>query len=90
MIKVGDALPAVTLSEYIEVEGNGCSIGPNHLILFVTHDIDSIKNICDEIIILKNGKIIEKGLTQEILNSPKESYTKKLIDSTFKNKDFRK
>ena len=62
----------------------------NILILFVTHDIDSIKNICDEIIILKNGKIIEKGLTQEILNSPKESYTKKLIDSTFKNKDFRK
>lgn len=62
----------------------------NILILFVTHDIDSIKSICDEIIILKNGKIIEKGLTQEILNSPKESYTKKLIDSTFKNKDFRK
>lgn len=62
----------------------------NILILFVTHDINSIKSICDEIIILKNGKIIEKGLTQEILNSPKESYTKKLIDSTFKNKDFRK
>ena len=29
MIKVGDALPAVTLHEYSEVEGNGCSIGPN-------------------------------------------------------------
>ena len=29
MIKVGDALPAVTLMEYVEVEGNGCSIGPN-------------------------------------------------------------
>jgi len=29
MIKVGDKLPAGTLSEYIEVEGNGCSIGPN-------------------------------------------------------------
>ena len=29
MIKVGDALPAVTLAEYVEVEGNGCSIGPN-------------------------------------------------------------
>lgn len=62
----------------------------NILILFVTHDIDSIKTICDEIVILKNGKIIEKGLTKEILISPKESYTKKLIDSTFKNKDFRK
>ena len=29
MIKVGDNLPAVTLMEYSEVEGNGCSIGPN-------------------------------------------------------------
>ncbi len=29
MIKVGDSLPDVTLQEYSEVEGNGCSIGPN-------------------------------------------------------------
>ncbi len=29
MIKVGDQLPATTLMEYSEVEGNGCSIGPN-------------------------------------------------------------
>ena len=29
MIKVGDTLPAVTLTEFVEVEGNGCSIGPN-------------------------------------------------------------
>lgn len=46
------------------------------LILFVTHDITSIKNICDEIIILKNGEIVEKGLTADILSSPKEDYTK--------------
>ena len=29
MIKVGDTLPSATLMEYSEVEGNGCSIGPN-------------------------------------------------------------
>ena len=29
MIKFGDALPAATLMEYVEVEGNGCSVGPN-------------------------------------------------------------
>jgi len=29
MLKVGDRLPAGSLSEYVEVEGNGCSIGPN-------------------------------------------------------------
>ena len=29
MLKVGDALPAVTVYEFIDVEGNGCSLGPN-------------------------------------------------------------
>jgi peroxiredoxin len=36
MIKVGDKLPAGKLQEYIEVEGNGCSIGPN------SFDIDAL------------------------------------------------
>lgn len=61
----------------------------NILILFVTHDIDSIKNICTNMIILKDGKIIEEGLTNEILHSPQKDYTKQLINSTFKNKIFR-
>ena len=29
MLKIGDALPSATVYEYIEVEGNGCSLGPN-------------------------------------------------------------
>ncbi|MFC4622141.1 peroxiredoxin [Comamonas nitrativorans] len=33
MIQVGEALPACTLMEYVEVEGNGCSIGPNPVVL---------------------------------------------------------
>jgi peptide/nickel transport system ATP-binding protein len=61
----------------------------NILILFVTHDINSIKNICKDIIILKNGEIVEQGLTNNILSSPKEDYTKRLINSTFKDKTFR-
>ncbi len=61
----------------------------NILILFVTHDINSIKDICKNIIILKNGEIIEQGLTKEILSFPKDDYTKRLINSTFQNKNFR-
>ncbi len=61
----------------------------NILILFVTHDINSIKTVCKNIIILKNGEIIEQGATNDILFSPKEDYTKRLIDSTFKDKTFR-
>jgi len=61
----------------------------NILILFVTHDIESIKTICENIIIIKNGNIVEKGLTKDVLDNPKEDYTKTLINSTFKNKNFR-
>ncbi|RXJ96769.1 ABC transporter ATP-binding protein [Arcobacter sp. AHV-9/2010] len=59
-------------------------------ILFVTHDIATIENICEEIMILKNGKIIESGTTKEILENPQTAYTKLLISSSFKNKEFRK
>ena len=60
------------------------------LILFVTHDIQSIKNICKNIVIIKNGRIIEEGITKEVLDNPKNIYTETLINSTFKNKEFRK
>ncbi|MAD41719.1 MAG: ABC transporter ATP-binding protein [Arcobacter sp.] len=62
----------------------------NILILFVTHDIDSVKDICKNIIIIKDGVVIEKGYANDILSNPKQEYTKTLINSTFKNKDFRK
>ncbi len=61
----------------------------NILILFVTHDINSIKRICEEIVIIKDGKIIEAGNTKNILENPKKEYTKELISSTFENKKFR-
>lgn len=61
----------------------------NILILFVTHDIESIKTLCEEIIIIKDGSIVEMGKTEDILNNPKHTYTKTLINSTFKNKTFR-
>ena len=57
--------------------------------LFVTHDISSIKNICEDIVILKDGLIIEQGITKEILKNPKEKYTKQLIKSSFYSREFR-
>ncbi len=62
----------------------------NLLVLFVTHDINSIIGVCEDIIILKNGVIVEMGLSNDILNNPQNSYTKSLINSGFENRDFRK
>ena len=61
----------------------------NLLVLFVTHDIDSIKDLCDEIIIINKGLVVETGKTTDVLENPKDNYTKKLINSTFTNKNFR-
>ena len=61
----------------------------NILMLYVTHDISSIKNLCKDIVILKNGNIIESGTVEDILNNPQEEYTKDLILSSFENREFR-
>ena len=53
-------------------------------LLFVTHDIDATRLLCDEIAILKEGKIIESGSVEEILAHPKSDYAKILIASNFK------
>ena len=59
------------------------------LVLFVTHDIESIKDLCNDVVIINNGKIIEQGQTKNLLENPQTLYTKRLINSTFKNKTFR-
>lgn len=60
------------------------------LMIFVSHDIDSIENICENIAVLENGKIVEQGILKNILSDPKHPYTKKLIASSFSHREFRK
>lgn len=54
----------------------------NMTYLFITHDLYLAKNICDRVGVMKDGKIVEIGNTDEIFNDPKDSYTRKLIDNT--------
>ncbi|MDA7848081.1 ATP-binding cassette domain-containing protein [Sulfurospirillum sp.] len=57
--------------------------------MFVTHDIEAVKDLCEDIAIIKDGNIIESGNLKEVIKKPKEVYTKQLIDSGFKNREFR-
>lgn len=59
------------------------------LLIFVSHDIDSIKDICRNIVILKDGIICERGKTSTVLENSKNRYTQQLITSNFKNREFR-
>jgi len=52
-------------------------------IFFVTHDVSTIEGLCDQVGILRNGVMVEKGSTEAILHSPCEDYTKALLEAGF-------
>ena len=48
-------------------------------LIYVSHDIKVLSKICDRIIVLKDGNIVEENSTAQILKEPKNEYTKLLI-----------
>ena len=49
--------------------------------LFISHDLNVIYSICDRVMVMEKGRIIEQGSVDEVYNYPKHDYTKKLINS---------
>lgn len=48
-------------------------------VILVTHDMGVIAEICDRVVVMKNGEIVEQGVTSTILDTPCESYTRSLL-----------
>jgi len=53
----------------------------NLAVILITHDMGVIAETTDRVAVMKNGNLIEIGLTKEILTKPKEIYTKSLVSS---------
>jgi ABC-type oligopeptide transport system ATPase subunit len=49
--------------------------------LFISHDMAVIHHICDRIAVMYNGKIVEEGTRDEIINAPKHEYTQALLSA---------
>jgi peptide/nickel transport system ATP-binding protein len=47
------------------------------------------KNLCEDICVIKVGKIIEVGIMNDVILQPKQEYTKILIQANFTNREFR-
>jgi len=58
-------------------------------ILFVTHDILSVKELCEDITVIKDARVVENGKMSQLLQNPQTEYTKILIESNFANRKFR-
>mgnify|MGYP003292203434 CR=1 FL=1 len=51
----------------------------NTSILFISHDLNVVKEVCQRVIVMYKGKIVEEGYTEDVLYHPKHEYTKHLI-----------
>ena len=51
--------------------------------VFITHDLKVIRAISHRTYVLRDAEIVESNLTEDLLSSPSNEYTKKLIDSSF-------
>jgi ABC-type dipeptide/oligopeptide/nickel transport system ATPase component len=76
------ALDAILQKEFIELlkelnEKQGTTI------LLITHDLDIVAEVADEMVVMHKGKVVEAGSVSEVFERPKNAYTKRLIESRF-------
>ena len=53
----------------------------NMSVIFVSHDVAVVRSICDRVMVMYNGRLVEEGTASDVIGSPREDYTKKLISS---------
>lgn len=51
--------------------------------VFICHNLALVQEFCDRILVMKDGKVVEEGIPDEVIWNPKEEYTKMLVDSVF-------
>jgi len=50
-------------------------------LLMVSHDIGVVQNLCDRVIVMKDGRVVEEGTTATVLLQPRAEYTRRLLAS---------
>lgn len=68
------SVQAVVLNLLEELKGR---LGMSYL--FVSHDLNVVRLLCDRVIVMKTGSIVEEGTAEEVLGDPKAAYTRELL-----------
>lgn len=51
--------------------------------LFISHDLKVVKALCEEVIVMKSGRVVERGTSDYIFSDPQEDYTRALLKAAF-------
>lgn len=59
-------------------------------VLFISHNLNVIRQVCDRVLVMKDGKILEEGTVRKVFETPEHAYTKKLVGAAVERTgDFR-
>lgn len=62
-----------TLDEVLDAVGAAC--------LFISHDLGVVSQVCDHIMVMRHGELVERGATAEVLRAPEHPYTRRLLSA---------
>ena len=51
--------------------------------IFISHDLHIVKSICNNMIVMKDGQVVEYGKSDEIIHNPQNNYTKSVIQAAW-------
>ncbi|KAA9111167.1 ABC transporter ATP-binding protein [Microbacterium rhizomatis] len=81
---VGDeplsALDVTVRAQILELLGE-LRARENLTLIMVSHDIGVVQNLCDEVVVMKDGQVVEAGTTEKVLLEPQAAYTRRLLAS---------
>ena len=72
-IKLGETKEEAARREAMEETGSS--------MMFISHDLDVVRAMCDSILVMKDGELCENNTTEEIFENPKHEYTQFLVKS---------
>jgi peptide/nickel transport system ATP-binding protein len=49
--------------------------------LFVSHDLNVVRLLCDRVIVMRAGRIVEQGMSEKVLGDPQDAYTRELLEA---------
>jgi microcin C transport system ATP-binding protein len=51
--------------------------------MFISHDLKVVRALADEVIVMRNGQVVERGPARQIFEDPRTPYTKALMEAAF-------